>query len=145
MSNIKVKIKRLSSDSVIPTYAQDGDACMDLTAISKTVVEEDGYGYIEYGYGLSFEIPSNHVMLIFPRSSISNTGLIASNSVGVIDETYRGEVRTRFKWVKGSKQCEVGDRVAQFMVIPRPKIETEVVDELSDTERGEGGFGSTGK
>ena len=142
---MNVKIKRLSPDSVIPTYAHPGDACMDLTAISKTVVEEDGYGYIEFGYGLSFELPADHVMLVFPRSSISNTGLLTANAVGVIDENFRGEVKTRFKWIKGTTQYEVGDRVAQFMIIPRPKIELEIVDELEDSDRGSGGHGSTGK
>jgi dUTP pyrophosphatase len=142
---MNIKIKKTDSRAVLPTYAHDGDACMDLTAISKNVVEEDGYGYIEYGYGLSFEIPPDSVMLVFPRSSISNTGLLTANAVGVIDETFRGEVKTRFKWVKGSKQYEVGDRTAQFIVIPRPKIEIEEVEELSETSRGDGGHGSTGK
>lgn len=117
---------------------------MDLTAISETIVEEGGYGYIEYGTGLAFEIPETHVMLIYPRSSISNKGLILSNSVGVVDSDYRGEVKFRFKWIKGSNKYNVGDRVGQFMIIPRPIIDLEEVEELSTTERGDGGFGSTG-
>jgi len=144
MSNIKVKIKKLSPDSVLPSYAHDGDACMDLTAISKTVVEEDGYGYVEYDFGLAFSVPADHVMLIFPRSSISNTGMLLSNSVGCVDHGYTNSVKARFKWVKGSKQYEVGDRVAQFMIIPRPKIELEEVEELEDSDRKLGGFRSTG-
>ena len=118
---------------------------MDLTATSKIVIDNGGYGYIEYGFGLSFEIPKNHVMLMFPRSSISNFGLILANSVGVIDCTFVGEVKARFKYIKGAEQYEIGDRVAQFLVIPRPLIELELVDELSESERGSGGFGSTGK
>lgn len=144
-NSIKIKIKKLNPSAVIPTYSNPGDACMDLTAVSKNVVEESGFGYTEYGFGLSFELPPNHVMLVFPRSSISNTGLLLSNAVGVVDESYRGEVKVRFKWVKGSKDYSVGDRVAQFIVIPRPFMEIEEVDELSETSRGEGGFGSSGK
>lgn len=143
MSNIKVKIKRLSPDSVVPSYAHDGDACMDLTAISKTIVEEDGYGYLEYGFGWAFEIPAGYVMELYPRSSISNTGLILVNGPGQIDSTFRGEVKARFKWVKGSKAYEIGDRAVQFKVVPYPTMEMEEVEELSETTRGEGGFGST--
>jgi dUTP pyrophosphatase len=142
--SLKVKIKKLNPNAVIPSYAKPGDACMDLTAISETIVEEGGYGYIEYGTGLAFEIPENHVMLIYPRSSISNQGLILSNSVGVVDSDYRGEVKFRFKWIKGSNKYNVGDRVGQFMIIPRPIMELEEVEELSETERGQGGFGSSG-
>jgi len=144
-NSIKIKVKKLDTHAVIPSFAHPGDACMDLTATSKNVVEESGFGYIEYGFGLSFELPPNHVMLLFPRSSISNTGLLLSNAVGVIDKTYRGEVKARFKWIKGTKEYSIGDRVAQFMVIPRPFMEVEEVEELSKTERGEGGFGSSGK
>jgi len=144
-NKIKIKIKKLDPQAVIPSFAHPGDACMDLTAISKKIVEEAGFGYVEYGFGLSFEIPPQHVMLVFPRSSISNTGLLLSNAVGVIDETYRGAVSARFKWIKGSKDYNVGDRVAQFMVIPRPFMEIEEVEELSETSRGEGGWGSSGK
>lgn len=141
--SLKVKIKRLYTNAIIPSYAKPGDACMDLTAISETIVEEGGYGYIEYGTGLAFEIPETHVMLIYPRSSISNQGLLLSNSVGVVDSGYRGEVKFRFKWVKGTNKYNVGDRVGQFMIIPRPIMDLEEVEELSETERGSGGFGST--
>lgn len=141
--SLKVKIKRLYTNAIIPSYAKPGDACMDLTAISEAIVEEGGYGYVEYGTGLSFEVPENYVMLIYPRSSISNQGLLLSNSVGVVDSGYRGEVKFRFKWVKGTNKYNVGDRVGQFMIIPRPIMDLEEVEELSETERGSGGFGST--
>lgn len=141
--SLKVKIKKLNPNAVIPSYAKPGDACMDLTAISETIVEEGGYGYIEYGTGLAFEYQENHVMLVFPRSSISNTGLLLSNAVGVGDSGFRGEIKLRFKWVKGTTKYNIGDRVGQFMIIPRPIIDLEEVEELSTTERGHGGFGST--
>ena len=141
--SLKVKIKKLDPKAIIPSYAKPGDACMDLTAISEVIVEEGGYGYVEYGTGLSFEVPENYVMLIYPRSSVSNQGLLLSNSVGVVDSGYRGEVKFRFKWIKGTNKYNVGDRVGQFMIIPRPIIDLEEVEELSETERGSGGFGST--
>lgn len=140
---MNIKIKKIVEESVIPSYARPGDACMDLTAISKKIVDEGTHGYVEYGFGLAFEIPENHVMFIFPRSSISNTGLILSNAVGVVDSGFRGEVKARFKWVPNTTQYNVGDRVAQFIVIERTPMVLEVVDELSETVRGEDGFGST--
>lgn len=142
-SNIKVKIKKLDPHAVMPSYAKPGDACMDITAISERVVEEVGFGFIEFGTGLAFEIPENYVMLIFPRSSISNQALLLSNSVGVVDSGYRGEVKFRFKYIKGGTKYNVGDRVGQFMIIPRPIVDLEEVQELSETDRGSGGFGST--
>ena len=141
---LKVKIKKLDPNAVIPSYAKLGDACMDLTAISEVIVEEGGYGYVEYGTGLAFEVPENYVMLIYPRSSVSNQGLILTNSVGVVDSGYRGEVKFRFKWIKGTNKYNVGDRVGQFMIIPRPIMELKEAEELSETERGDGGFGSSG-
>ncbi len=90
---MKVKIKRLNSNAKIPTYANPGDAGMDIYATSMKFTED----YIEYGTGLSFEVPEGYVMLIFPRSSISNKDLVLSNSVGVLDSGYRGELRFRFK------------------------------------------------
>ena len=140
---MNIKIKKLVEKAVIPSYANPGDACMDLTAVSKKIVDAETYGYIEYGFGLAFELPENHVMLIFPRSSVSNTGLILSNAVGVLDSGYRGEAKVRFKWIPNTSQYEIGDRVAQFLVIERTPMVMEVVDELSETVRGEGGFGSS--
>lgn len=140
---MRVKIKKLHPDSKIPTYAKPGDAGMDLTAISKTVVNEKDHGYISYGTGLSFEIPEGYVGLIFPRSSLSNTGLILSNSVGVLDSGFRGEVSARFKAIPNTKQYEIGERVAQLIILPYPEIQFEEVQELTETERGEGGYGST--
>ena len=141
---MKVRIKKLSSEAVIPTYAKDGDAGMDLVAtkiISNTTFD------ISYGIDLAMEIPKGFVGLVFPRSSIRKYELALSNSVGVIDSGYRGEIQATFKKTNGldSLSYKVGDRIAQIMIIPHPPIEFDEVDELSDTERGEGGFGSTGK
>jgi len=141
---MKVKIKKLHSDAVIPTYAKSGDAGMDLVAtkiISNTTFD------VTYGTDIALEIPEGFVGLVFPRSSIRKYELILSNSVGVIDSGYRGEIQATFKKENGldSLAYKVGDRICQITIIPHPTIEFEEVNELNNTERGEGGFGSTGK
>jgi dUTP pyrophosphatase len=138
-----VKFKKLDPKAVAPAYSKTGDAAMDLTAISLSKVDKDEFGYLEYGTGLAFEIPEGYVGLIFPRSSISNSGLILTNSVGVIDSGYRGEVKVRFKHIPDTSHYKPGDRIGQLMIIPYPQIELEE-GELSSSDRGEGGFGSTG-
>lgn len=138
---MKVRIKKLSENAVIPTYAKDGDAGMDVVA---TRIINERLDSITYGTDIALEIPEGFVGLVFPRSSIRKTDLILSNSVGVIDSGYRGEIQATFKR-SGVYAYAVGDRIAQIMIIPHPPIEFEEADELSDTERGEGGFGSTGK
>ena len=140
---MKVKIKKLSENAVIPSYAKPGDAGMDLTAITLTKVDNNDFGFLEYGTGLAVEIPEGFVGLIFPRSSVSNSGLILANSVGVIDSGYRGEIKLRFKHIPDTAFYKPGDRVGQLIVIPYPNVEFEQVTELSSTERSEGGFGST--
>lgn len=149
---MKVRFKKLNKDAVTPRYSRENDAAMDLVAISKKrVVNSDRYDlemdakYIEYSTGLAFEIPENHVGLIFPRSSISNTDLTLANSVGVVDSNYRGEVTFRFRVTKNESQYQVGDRVGQLLIIPYPKVELQEVAELSDTERGSGSYGSSGR
>jgi dUTP pyrophosphatase len=143
---MKVRIKKLSEKAVIPTYAKSGDAGMDLVATS-IISETDTQ--ITYGIGLALEIPFGFVGLIFPRSSVRKTRLMLSNCVGVVDSGYRGELQATFNKVNHNSIAEndykVGDRIAQIMIIPHPPIEFEEADELSDTERGDGGFGSTGK
>ena len=143
---MKVQIKKLNENAVIPSYAKSGDAGMDLVATS-IISETDTQ--ITFGIGLALEIPFGFVGLIFPRSSVRKTRLMLSNCVGVVDSGYRGELQATFNKVNQNSIAEndykVGDRIAQIMIIPHPPIEFEEADELSDTERGEGGFGSTGK
>lgn len=145
-----IKIKKLNENAVIPRYAKDGDAGMDLTATSKYYDEN---GNVCYGTGLAFEIPDGYVGLVFPRSSLCKKDLSLSNSVGVIDSGYRGEVSFKFKRTvvldDGSgklpyQEYEVGERIGQIIVLPFPKIEFVDVPELSETERGTRGYGSTG-
>lgn len=158
---MKVRIKKLVEEAVIPSYSKIGDAGMDLTAVSVNVTPE----YVEYGTGLAVEIPVGYVGLLFPRSSVSKKDLLLCNSVGVVDSGYRGEVKLRFKRVEMADtyygqghligkevginpiyvkfEYEIGDKVAQLVILPYPSITFEVVEDLEDTERGENGFGST--
>jgi dUTP pyrophosphatase len=136
---VQIKIKKLSDEAVVPKYAKEGDAGLDLVAISKRETEK----FIEYGTGLAFEIPLGYAGFIFPRSSVSKKDLVLANSVGVVDSGYRGEFLVRFKKL-GEEEYEVGERVAQVVIMKLPEVEIEEVLELSNSERGEGGFGSTG-
>ena len=141
---MKVRIKKLNPLAEIPSYAKDGDAGMDLVITSIIARSE---GDITYGFGIALEIPYGFVGLVFPRSSIRKYDLSLTNCVGVIDSGYRGELQATFRKERGvaSKKYEIGDKVCQIMIIPYPPIEFEEVQELNNTERGEGGFGSTGK
>jgi len=138
---MKVKIKKLHPDAVIPKYAKPGDAGMDLVAVS---VASNKF-QVSYGTGLAFEIPTGYAGFIFPRSSIRNKNLSLSNCVGVIDSGYRGYVDLTFNRTPGDVEIyKVGDRIGQIIIMPYPEIELEEVEELSTTERGSGGFGHTG-
>ena len=139
-----VRFKKLNPNAVTPSYAKVGDAGLDLTAISMQIVDNITYGYVEYGTGIAVEIPQGYVGLIYPRSSISNTGMMLSNSVGVIDSGYRGEIKFRFKWISNTSMYNLGDRIGQLVVMPYPTIQMEEVLELNTSERGDGGFGSSG-
>jgi dUTP pyrophosphatase len=142
--NIRVGVKKLDPNAVIPSYSKVGDAGMDLTI---TNIKENTTFGITYGFGIAMEIPFGYVGLVLPRSSVRNQDLILSNCVGVIDSGYRGELQATFKKTQGldSVSYNVGDRGAQIIILPYPQIEMFEKDELTETERGEGGFGSTGK
>lgn len=142
---MKIKFKKLHPDAVDPYKSNPNDAGFDLHAVSVESVDNEDYGYIEYDTGLAFEIPKGYVGLCFPRSSISKTGQFLANSVGVIDSDYRGSVKVRFKTIPNTNHYKIGDRVIQMIIMPYPEIEFEESDTLSNTDRGEGGFGSTGQ
>ena len=143
MDNIKVKIKRLSENAKLPTKAHPTDAGYDLYAASTSV--DKNYNIV-YGTGIAVEIPDGYVGLVFPRSSIANKAIMLTNSVGVIDSGYRGEVMAKFKRVTDELDSyQVGDRIAQLIIIPYPQVEFEEVSELSNSDRGEGGYGSSGR
>jgi dUTP pyrophosphatase len=143
---MEVKIKKLVENAVIPQYAHDTDAGLDLTAVSREI---DNYGNYAYHTGLAIEIPNGYAGFLFPRSSVSKYNLSLCNCVGVIDSAYRGEIILKFNNIKGSINAtkgyyEPGERVAQLIILPYPKIKLVETNELSDSDRGEGGFGSTG-
>lgn len=160
---MQVKVKKLSENAVMPKKAHKTDAGFDLVATSREI---DGDGNIVYGTGLAFEIPEGYVGYIFPRSSISKKDVMLTNAVGVIDSGYRGEVTAKFKMAieagmlikenmeehyypetqfANGRVYNVGERIAQLIIMPLPKIELEEATELSESDRGEGGYGSTGK
>lgn len=161
---MQIKVKKLHTDAVMPRYATDGAACFDLHAVDicGVLAEEAAilakYDVSKYSVeirknnpntirtGLSFEIPSGYVMLIFSRSGHGfNSNVRLANCVGVIDADYRGEIMVKLTSDdNGSLKVKTGDRIAQAMIIPIPAIELIESDDLSETERGTGGFGSTG-
>ena len=138
---MKVNIKKLHPDAVIPKYAKRGDAGLDLTAVD---VVADG-STLTYKTGLAIEIPSWHVGLLFPRSSVYKTGQTLTNCVGVIDSGYRGEIMLKYTLSPYAKEYQIGDRVGQLVIMPYPKIDFVEVDELIPSDRDQGGYGSTGR
>lgn len=138
---MKIKIKKIHPDAVVPKYANRGDAGMDLTAVD---VIADG-ATLTYKTGIAIEIPPWHVGLLFPRSSVYKTGQTLTNCVGVIDSGYRGEIMMKYTLSPYDREYDIGDRVGQIIIMPHPRIDFEEVDELTVTERGMGGYGSTGR
>ena len=162
---VKTKIIDVNINTPKLSYAKEGDAGIDLTATSKWY---DEHGNVCFGTNRAFEIPKGYVGLLFPRSSNSKQQLLLSNSVGVIDSGYRGEVMLKFKSSASSFSLKslfklifnqdakitiinnvktsynVGERIGQIIILPYPQIEFEEAEELSETERNTGGYGSTG-
>ena len=138
-----INIKKTNELAIIPKYAHSTDAGMDLVAVSMNETDK----YIEYDTGIALEIPKGYVGLVFPRSSVSKLDLVQANSVGVIDSSYRNSIKVRFKKLKDNGVCVYvpGERIAQLIVLPYPMIGFNEVEKLSDSDRGLGGFGSTGR
>lgn len=144
-----LKIKKLIEHAEMPTYATPGSACFDLRAcLGHPSYSLTLNGRTHINTGLAFEVPEGYVMLVFSRSGHGfKNNVRLSNCVGVIDSDYRGEVCVALVQDidNGELVIKHGDRIAQAMLI---KIDHHWnlinVDELTDTERGEGGFGSTG-
>lgn len=139
---MEVKIKKLNDKAIIPTYATDGSGAFDIYATNYSSVMPVGF----FQTGLSFEIPEGYAMLLFSRSGHGfSKDVRLANCVGVIDSDYRGELKIKLTndgvHLQGFKE---GERIAQAIIIPVPKVSFNVVEELSSTKRGDGGFGSTG-
>ncbi len=153
---MKVKIKKLHENAVIPSYAHHGDACFDLTACTVNNLYQlstpiCGGESVVCGTGLSFKVPAGHVMLVYSRSGMGFLhGIRLANCVGVVDAGYLGEVMVKLTCDEqyDDLPCPVikpGDRIAQAMVIQVEACEFELVDELNDSARGTSGFGESGK
>ena len=118
-------------------------SCNELGQVS--IVENSGKIY-EVKFGFAIEFPKGYVARIYPRSSIYKTGLVLANSSGTVDQCYRGELMAKFySVIPTGQEYKVGDRCAQLILEKIPEMEFEEVDELSETDRGAGGFGSTGR
>lgn len=165
MNSLDVRIKRLNDLAVIPTYAHASDAGLDLVATSK---EYDELCNVVYGTGIAVEIPEGYVGLVFPRSSNAKKCLWLTNHVGVIDSGYRGEIKLKYRSsvissphflnaireffgftpkynVVATEEYAIGDKIGQLIIMPYPKVNFNEVDFLFPSDRGEGGYGSTGK
>jgi len=143
---INVKYTKLIRHAIAPTYAHETDAGMDLYAAEfHWDVDKEVW---RYKTGIAFEIPVGFVGLVFPRSSICNVKANLTNCVGVIDSCYRGDVGLVFRDTdpfNSNAPYKVGDRIGQIIIIPIPKIKLQLVEELSETDRGDGGYGSSGR
>ena len=140
---MKIKFKKLSPSAVMPTKAHASDAGFDLTWTRFEVTNGELF---TYHTDIAVEIPDGYVGLLFPRSSIYKQDLFLTNSVGVVDSGYRGEVMFKFKPICSDvkQNYQVGDRIGQLIIIPYPEVEFVEADELSNSDRGEGGYGSSG-
>ena len=141
-----VKFKKLHDDTKIPSYAHNTDAGLDLTAVSFTQeFDKSNKLVLVYHTGLAVEIPEGYVGLIFMRSSISDKSISLTNAVAVIDSGYRGELLLKYKITTDSLPTiyQPGEKIGQLIIIPYPKINPIEVEELSSSDRNEGGFGST--
>ena len=141
---MKIKVKKLDPESVLPTYATAGAACFDIRTIEAGKVPARGVCRLRTG--LAFELPAGHVLNVYSRSGHGfNHGLRLSNVVGIIDSDYRGELIVSITNDSATAfEFEPGDRIAQGMIVLAPQVELVEADSLSETARGAGGFGSTG-
>ena len=142
---LTLKVKRLTDTAKLPTYAHEGDACFDLYA--DNVEHLHGGTVFSVLTGLSVDIPCGYALMIYSRSGHGfKNDMRLSNCVGVVDSGFRGEIAIKLTCDrKITYQPEPGDRIAQAMLIQVPVVQFEEVDELSDSERGAGGFGSSGR
>lgn len=148
---IPVKVMALNDLAFVPTYETLGSACFDLRSAADRQIEiVPGDGATKIPTGLAFEIPPDHVLLVFARSgNAARSRVSLANGVGVIDSDYRGEVQVVLARDEYESDhtfvVSPGDRIAQAMVLPVTRVEFELVSDLGKTKRGAGGFGSTGR
>ena len=144
---MKVKVKKLDGRAILPTYGSAGAAGADLYALADGDVTIGAGETRLIGTGLALEIPEGYVGLVYARSGLATKrGLAPANKVGVIDSDYRGELKVALYNQSGEAQTvAAGERIAQLVIAPYLTADYEEADELTDSKRGAGGFGSTGK
>ena len=144
---MKINIKKLNENLIIPTRGSEGAAGVDLYACTSSSIVIMPHNTVKIGTGLAIELPYGYFGAIFARSGLATKqGLRPSNCVGVCDEDYRGEyVVALHNDTDEPQTINPMERIAQLVVMPYLPVEFNEVNELSDTERGDGGFGSTGK
>ncbi len=144
---MKVSVKKLNDRAVVPTYGSPFSAGGDLYSAEESEVVIGPGKTAMIGTGLAMEIPEGYVGLIYARSGLATKrGLAPANKVGVIDSDYRGEIKVALYNQSDAPQAvAAGERIAQIVIAPFLHAEYEIKETLSDTERGEGGFGSTGR
>jgi dUTP pyrophosphatase len=157
---MQIKVKKLCDEAILPCKATSSDAGYDVVAIDDGIV--DDLGFIQYKTGIAIEPDKGYHVEIFPRSSISKYDLVLANSIGLVDNGYRGEILVRFKPTLRFMQTPMsvnaytvvpdvlrkykkGDKIAQLVVRETIHADFEFVSDLETTDRGTGGFGSTGR
>jgi len=146
-TNMKVNIKKLNDQAILPTYGSEFSAGADLYAcMEEPLTIEAGKTQLVHT-GIAMEIPEGYVGLVYARSGLATKrGLAPANKVGVIDSDYRGEIMVAlYNQGETAQIIEQGERIAQIVLTPYLKAEFSAAEELSDTTRGAGGFGSTGR
>lgn len=143
---MKLKVKLISQNARMPIFSTEGAACFDLYTTSTQQNTVTSMTPVVLGTGLAFEMPTDHVMLVFSRSGHGfKNDVRLANCVGVIDSDFRGELKVKLSSDGMPYTVAPGERIAQAMIIKKPSVVFEQVEELSDTNRGKAGFGSTGK
>lgn len=143
--SLTVGLKKLADEVELPTYAHEGDAGMDLRAAEHCTLEPFERKLVSCGFAM--ELPDGYAAFILPRSGLSSkSGITVVNAPGLIDSGYRGEIKVALVNLDPHDPFEIdeGDRIAQMVIMPVPFVTLAEVDELSETNRGAGGFGSTG-
>lgn len=139
-----VKLKKLNEDAIVPEYAYPTDAGMDLKSSEEYVLMPNETAMINTG--LSIAIPEKFFGGIYSKSGLASRGIIVANSPGIVDTMYRGEVKVLlYNRTKAPHQINIGDKIAQLILMPFEQIKFREVEELDETDRKDGGFGSTGK
>lgn len=143
---MKLRLKKLDENAIIPTYGTEYSAGADLYNLPGASITVPPHGTVLVHTGIAMEIPEGYCGLVFARSGLATKrGLAPANKVGVIDADYRGEIMVSLhNHTDIPAMVDGGERVAQLAIVPFLKAEFELSEELSDTVRGAGGFGSTG-